>query len=153
MNATQKSPQSHLFANEPEKLVSRLREIQSIAAPGTQSTPRQALSAAIESLEELIPILRQHLSAQSLLSQDWDSAGRTRMEEQLNQSRSKLRELQVLAESGRRLLSDEEPQEDETSADPVAEALNAYLVPSLDDMTEALEAQEALRPSSTTAQS
>lgn len=141
MNATSNRPDTGLYQDTHQRFVSRIDQIQALVRPGTSSTPRVALESAVTELEKLIPSLSQYLASQSLLSQDWDTNGRKRMEERLNQSRSKLRELQVLLESARRLLGDLEPDD----SGPMAEALNTYLGPSLDDMREAIVAQSEVR--------
>ena len=137
MNATHNQPATGLYQGTHLQFVSRIEEIQGLVRPGSSSSPERALETAVAALEKLLPSLSQYLASQSLLSQDWDTNGRQRMEEQLNQSRSKLRELQVLLESGRRLLGELEPGD----SSPMAEALNTYLGPSLDDMKEAILAQ------------
>lgn len=142
MNSTRNRPGAHVFENGYQRLVVRIEEVQAALRPGAANTPREALQRSIASLERLIPALSQYLASQSLLSQDWDTNGRQRMEEQLNQSRSKLRELQVLLDSGRRLLLEESESD---TAGAIFEAINVYLVPSLEDMKDALLAQAEVR--------
>jgi ElaB/YqjD/DUF883 family membrane-anchored ribosome-binding protein len=144
MNATHNRPVTGLYQDTHQRFVARIEEIQAIVRPGSSSTPHAALETAVAALEKLIPSLSQYLASQSLLSQDWDTNGRQKMEEQLNQSRSKLRELQVLLESARRLLGEQEAG----GSSPMAEALNTYLGPSLDDMKEAILAQAEVRTGS-----
>lgn len=139
MNSTRNRPEATTYPSSHARFAARIEEVQAIVRGS--SSPHAVLEAAVTALEKLIPALSQFLAAQSLLSQDWDTAGRQRMEEHLNQSRSKLRELQVLAESARRVVSESTPG----GSNPVAEALNAYLVPSLDDMKEAILAQAEVR--------
>lgn len=141
MNATYNRPDTRLYQDSHQRFVTRIEQIQGLLHPGSGSSPHSALTSAVTALEGLLPSLSQYLAAQSLLSQDWDTNGRQRMEEHLNQSRSKLRELQVLLESARRVLSEAEPG----SGDPMAQALNTYLGPTLEDMKDALLAQVEVR--------
>lgn len=135
MNATQNRPET-AQQNEHQNLIVQIHHIRQTLTSGS------GLRNALAELERLVPVIASYVGSESLASQSLDVAERNRREERVSEIRSKVRELQALLDSGRRLI------EEGTDSEGVAlrsEALSAYLLPTLADTAEVLESRcEAL---------
>jgi len=135
MNATQNRPDT-TKRSEHQNLVVRIHKIRQLITSGT------GLDAALAELESLVPLVSSYAATESLAGQDWEISERNRLEEGISEIRSKVRELQALLDSGKRLIED---GLDSESVELRSEALNAYLLPTLTDTNEALEVLQELR--------
>jgi hypothetical protein len=140
MNTKNEESQAQARARDQRYLRSRLRRLQAFASPGSGfSGARSALVACIEEMEDLQPRLAEFFSAEPSRSLPSPQRDGTKAIEQIQaENRSRLRELHALFESGKRLLEDRPTSRE---ADPVAEALNAYLVALVCDLLRTLEGE------------
>lgn len=129
MNAMHRSPQAYATQGHMQKLRARLKRIRAFVSPGSGFTDaRSALVGAVEELEALLPELSQHVA------HSHGEAVAVASEQDLAESRSQLRELQALLDSGHRLLESGSSGNTNT----MAQALNAYLVACIDDLIRAV---------------